>query len=159
MLDAHVAVEPPESRDVPWLSIVLGFLPMLPFAIAAGLICVAQGVHIILLATATLWWGGSILCFLAGVRRGLSFRTPGGARLSEIISMLWLFVLGATALAFPVTVIGLMVLFAGYVSIAILDTLAARHQEAPPFFAKLRPLQMAIPILCLPIVAWRLGSQ
>lgn len=48
----------------------------------------------------------------------------------------------------------LPLLLAGYVSLAVLDPWAARQGEAPPFFARLRPAQMAIPVACLAALLW-----
>ena len=63
--------------------------------------------------------------------------------------MLWLFVLGFGALVLTPHVAATIVLLIGFLSLAVFDTLAARREEAPPYFARLRPLQMAVPILSL----------
>ena len=66
--------------------------------------------------------------------------------------MLWLFCLGfaaivLTAIALPVPAAVLLLL--GYLSLEVFDPIAARKLEAPLYFARLRPAQMAIPVLCL----------
>ena len=71
-----------------------------------------------------------------GVRRGVSFRTPAGPRFAQIATMLWLFMLGLTALAAlpgPALpgIITPILLIIGYLSVAILDPIAARRGEAP----------------------------
>ncbi len=86
------------------------------------------------------------------MRRGVSFRTPGGVAAAQIVTMLWLFCLGfaaivLTALALPVSAAALLLV--GYLSLEILDPIAARKLQAPLYFARLRPAQMAIPVLCL----------
>ena len=66
--------------------------------------------------------------------------------------MLWLFCLGFTAIvltALALPVAAAILLLAGYLSLEILDPIAARKLEAPLYFARLRPAQMAIPIACL----------
>ncbi len=37
----------------------------------------------------------------------------------------------------------------GYLSLQVLDPIAARKLEAPLYFARLRPAQMAVPVVCL----------
>ena len=66
--------------------------------------------------------------------------------------MLWLFCLGfgatiLTALVLPLPASLLLLL--GFLSLGILDPIAARSLEAPLYFARLRPAQMAIPVVCL----------
>ena len=100
----------------------------------------------------TLLWGAAILTFLAGARRGVSFRQPGGPTLSQLLTMLWVFCLGfgaivATVWAYTLTATALEIV--GYLSLAVLDPIAARNGEAPLFFASLRPIQMTIPIVAL----------
>ncbi|MCE4226636.1 DUF3429 domain-containing protein [Methylobacterium sp. C25] len=100
----------------------------------------------------TTLWGGAILVFLSGVRRGVSFRTEGGPRPAQLSTMFGLFSLGFLALAAavrnePSTALALLIL--GYGGIAILDPIAARRGEAPLHFARLRPLQMPVAILGL----------
>ena len=42
-----------------------------------------------------------------------------------------------------------MLLLLGYRSLEGFDPMAARKLEAPLYFARLRPAQMAIPVVCL----------
>ncbi len=141
-----------EPRGVPWLSVVFGYGPMLPFLAGAGLVWWLRGPPAEAIFTLTLLWGCAILLFLSGVRRGVSFRTEGGATLAQIATMLSLFGLGygalvAFALGKPVVALGLLI--AGFLEIAILDPIAARRGEAPLFFARLRPWQIPLAILGL----------
>ncbi|GJE15728.1 DUF3429 domain-containing protein [Methylobacterium marchantiae] len=141
-----------EPRSVPWLGILLGYGPMLPFAIGAALAWWRRddlGEAILYL---TILWGCAILLFLSGVRRGVSFRTEGGPTFIQIATMLGLFSLGFIALvaaSLGQTVTSLALLIAGFTTVAILDPLAARTGEAPLFFARLRPTQIPIAILSL----------
>ncbi len=128
------------------LSLLLGFSAMLPIA-AGALLAWLPFPFGPLAETGAVLWGGAVLTFLAGVRRGVSFRMPGGPRVAQIATMLWLFLLGVGALAtLPLEVARVLLLLA-YVSLAVLDPLAARRGEAQLFFARLRPVQMAIPIV------------
>ncbi|CAA2101332.1 hypothetical protein MBUL_01123 [Methylobacterium bullatum] len=141
-----------EPRAVPWLGIVFGYGPMLPFAIGAALAWWRRddlGDAILYL---TILWGCAILLFLSGVRRGVSFRTEGGPTVIQIATMLGLFGLGFVALvsaSLGLTVVALALLIAGFTTVAILDPIAARTGEAPLFFAHLRPTQIPIAILSL----------
>ena len=135
------------------LSLLLGFSAMLPIAAGAALAWLPPPFGPLAEAGAVLW-AGAVLCFLSGVRRGVSFRTPGGPTPVQIATMLWLFVLGVGALATLPLGAARVLLLLGYVSLAVLDPLAARRGEAPLFFVRLRPVQMAIPIVSvLAIVA------
>ena len=141
-----------EPAETPWLGVFFGYIAMVPFVAGVLVFTLAAEPWRGAALTITLFWGCSILCFLAGVRRGVSFRTPGGATAGQISTMLWLFCLGfaavvLTALALPV--LAALVLVTGYLSLQVLDPIAARKLEAPLYFARLRPVQMAIPVLCL----------
>lgn len=141
-----------EPADTPWLGVVLGYLAMAPFVVGVVAIWLARDPWRGAALAVTLFWGSAILTFLAGVRRGVSFRTPGGVTPGQIVTMLWLFGLGfiasvLTALALPTWAAALLVL--GYLSLQLFDPVAALKLEAPLYFARLRPAQMAIPVACL----------
>ena len=142
-----------EPRETPWLSVVFGYGPMLPFVAGAAAAWWHRGAWDELILLATILYGAAILLFLSGVRRGVSFRTPGGPTFMQIATMLALFCLGLGALLVVVIlgnrVIALDLLIAGFVAVAILDPIAARRGEAPLFFARLRPLQIPIAVLSL----------
>ncbi|MCJ2034825.1 DUF3429 domain-containing protein [Methylobacterium sp. J-068] len=142
-----------EPRAVPWLSIVFGYGPMLPFLAGAAVAWLRPGDALAEVASAlTILWGCAILLFLSGVRRGVSFRTEGGATLAQIATMLGLFGLGFTALVFATldqAVAALILLILGFAGITVLDPIAARRGEAPLFFARLRPAQIPLAILGL----------
>ena len=141
-----------EPRETPWLSVVLGFGPMLPFVAGAAGAWLLRGDIGELALTLTVLWGCAILLFLSGVRRGVSFRTEGGPTILQIATMLALFCLGFAALlasTFGWTSSALALLIAGYGLIAVLDPIAAGRGEAPLFFARLRPFQIPIAILSL----------
>ncbi len=134
---------------VPALSVLLGFAPMLPIVIAALGTWLAPRPWPLVATSLGVMWSAAILVFLAGVRRGLSFRTPGGERPIQIATMMWLFVLGIGAFVVSNAVTALILLILGYVTVAILDPIAARRQEAPAHFARLRPPQMGLAVVAL----------
>jgi hypothetical protein len=141
-----------EPRAVPWLSVVFGFGPMLPFVAGAVLVWLLHGALAEAVFNLTLLWACAILLFLSGVRRGVSFRTEGGATGAQIATMLSLFLLGfgalvAFALGKPAIALGLLI--AGFTEITILDPVAARRGEAPLFFERLRPAQIPLAVLSL----------
>ncbi len=144
-----------ERPEVPWLGIVFGYGPMIPFvagAVAAWTLRGALRDEAILL---TVVWASAILAFLSGVRRGLSFRTQGGETLAQIATMLGLFILALvaiTAMVHGLLAVAAACLFVGFLAILVLDPIAARRGEAPLFFIKLRPPQMAIAVLSLGVL-------
>lgn len=142
-----IAFKVTEPRHTPPLGLLLAFSAMIPIAIGAIGAWLLPDPFDGLARDMAIVWGGAVLCFLAGVRRGVSFRTPGGATAAQLATMLWLFVLGIGSLFLLQTVAPPILLLAGYVSLATLDPLAARRGEVPLFFARLRPVQMLIPIL------------
>ena len=138
-----------EPLHTPPLGLLPGFSAMLPIVAGAAAAWLLAGPAAVLAEDGAVLWAGAVLTFLAGVRRGLSFRTPGGATIAQIATMLWLFLLGIGALVTVSERIAPVLLLVGYLSLAILDPLAARRGEAPLFFARLRPVQMLIPIVAL----------
>ena len=151
-MTAEREIDVVEHPEVTWLSVVLGYGPMLPFVFGAIAAWTTKGDlrgEVVLL---TIIWGSAILAFLAGARRGLSFRTEGGSTSAQIATMFCLFVLALASLvavvhAYALSATGLLLL--GFIAILILDPIAARHGEAPLFFARLRPPQMAIAVVSL----------
>lgn len=134
-----------EPALVPPLDLVLGWGAMLPFP-AAALAAWAGWADAIPLVVL---WGGSVLCFLAGVRRGLSFRTVGGPTVPQLAVFAWLFLAGLAALVAPWPALAMVVLIVAYASLIWLDPAAAERGEAPLYFARLRPFQMAVPVASL----------
>jgi hypothetical protein len=150
--DDAVSILVNEPREVPTLSVIFGYGPMIPFAGGAILAWVLPEPWRTIFFDLTVFWAVGICTFLAGVRRGVSFRTMGGPKLSQILTMLWLFCAGMIALLLWSVAWGrsaVTLLAVAYASIAILDPIAARNGEAPLFFAKLRPIQMIIPVVSL----------
>ena len=140
-----------EPHETPWLGVFFGYVAMVPFVPGVIAFWLApepwRGAALAL----TLFWGAAIVSFLAGVRRGVSFRTPGGATAGQIATMLWLFCLGFMAIVLTATGLSLgaaLLLILGFLSLEILDPIAARKLEAPVYFSRLRPVQMTIPVFC-----------
>ena len=148
------AVERRVSEPVrtPLLSLILGYGAMVPFVLGALAAWLVAGAARDLAVDLVIVWGGAILIFLAGVRRGLSFRTEGGPTAAQIATMFWLFGAGLAALVAPWPLVSVALLLAGYGSLPLLDREAASRGEAPPFFAHLRPWQMALPIISLAVL-------
>ena len=157
-----ISFEITEPRETPWLGLFFGYVAMVPFVLGLLTFWLASEPWRGAALAITLFWGCAILTFLSGVRRGLSFRTPGGETAAQIVTMLGLFCLGfaaivSTALALPT--VAAILLLVGYLGLEVLDPIAARRLEAPLYFARLRPAQMAIPIACLfltiVLLVWR----
>ncbi len=148
--ERHIAVT--ERPEVPWLSVVLGYGPMLPIAAAAIASWFLDGD----LRTGAIQSGAiyaaSILAFLGGVRRGVSFRTEGGPKVAQILTMAGLWFTALLALLcinIGMQEVAIALLIVGYAAITILDPIAARAGQAPLFFARLRRPQMLIAIASL----------
>ncbi len=135
------------------LDMWLGWLALIPppvFALAAWVAPVG-GLRAAAVA-AVLAWGGALLAFWAGVRRGLSFSERRGAALEEMAAFL---------LLFGVAVVGMvlrwpLVLAGGFVAAGALDARAARRGEAPRYFRRLRPAQAAVGALSMAVAGARL---
>ena len=135
------------QRRTPWISVVLASAAMLPMVGGAVASRAAPKPVAGVAGPATLAWAAAILLFLAGVRRGLAFREPGGPTPGQLGAAIGLFLPGLGALLAPRGARGL--LMAGYAGLALLDPLAARQGEAPAFFSRLRPVQAGVAVLAL----------
>ncbi len=132
------------GRTHRWLDLILGVSALVPlFGAAVDVWLTASDVSFI--SSLAMLWSGALLAFFAGVRRGLTFSEAGGARPFELISMLWLFVMGAATVILESAATAVV----GFMSVGVLDVVAARAEEAPPYFRLFRPVQMAFASLCL----------
>ena len=144
----------PKTRP-PLESFLLAYAAMIPLAAEACAALVLHGSALVLVVHFAVAWAGALLCFFSGVHRGLSFRQPGGPRLSQLGDMMWLFVIGVASLMSPWPGPSIVLQLAGFASMAVLDPLAAIHGEAPRYFARLRPVQLLIPVASLAVLLWR----
>jgi len=140
------------GRDGQGEGLVLGSLAIVPLLLLAILIWTvspqaARGV--IVLATV---WSGALLCFFAGVRRGLTFSEAGGAKVGELLSMLGLFLLGLATLTLSGRTLSLGTAIAGFAAVGILDGRAASQSQAPRYFAAFRPTQALVAVISLAIL-------
>ena len=117
-----------ETPEIPVLGAFFGWLATAPFALGAALAWGLEGGAASLAARLTILWGAAILAFLAGVRRGLGFRAPGGPSTATVATMLGLFLLALGALVVPWPAAATALLLAGYGALAI----ARPHRRAPP---------------------------
>jgi len=132
-----------ERDRIPPTELFLAFGPAL-LALAGGIAAWSVPLAWQPIAIAFGWlWSSAILLFLAGVTRGLSFFSPGGARWSQLFEMAWRFLLGLFAFATPLAW-ALPLLMIGYASVAAFDLYAAPRGMAPARFAWLRPPQILI---------------
>jgi hypothetical protein len=137
------------SQTTPALSLFLAYAAMVPIiaAAAAGWLTPASG--LISITRFAMLYGAALLCFFAGVRRGLSFRQSGGPAPAQIAGMVWLYGLGVlTAITAPYPAAMLLPLI-GFLSLIPLDSRAAANAEAPLYFGRLRRVQMWFPSLSL----------
>lgn len=149
-----------EPDGSPRIDRLFAYGAMLPLIAGALVLWFAPEAQSFLALNLTLFWGASVLLFIAGVRRGVSLSQPGGAAIAEIAAMLGLFIAGvaslvATIWAFPL--VAALLQIAGFAGLAILDRAAAPN-DGPLPMERLRPLQICVPIAVLAAVAiwiWR----
>lgn len=150
-----------EPAGSPRIDRLFAYGAMLPLIAGALALWFAPEAQSFLALNLTLFWGASVLLFIAGVRRGASLSQPGGAAIAEIVAMLGLFLAGVASLvvtiwAFPLVAAHLQI--AGFASLAILDRVAAPNDDGPLPVERLRPAQICVPIAVLAAVAiwiWR----
>ena len=131
-------------RLIPLRSKVLGFGAMVPIVAAATTAAILPPLRGGFVPRAGIVWAGTVLAFLGGVRRGLSFRTPGGPHPRQLAGMTRSLGLAAAGLLSPQPRWACLILAAGYTDVAVDDPIMAEHGEAPAFFAELRPAQMML---------------
>ncbi|MFC0410102.1 DUF3429 domain-containing protein [Roseomonas elaeocarpi] len=155
-IPTHLAAgtEDPQTRT-PLVSLVLAYAAMIPVVVGAVAVWLlpAQAPAIL---RVTLILAGALLCFFSGVRRGLSFRQPGGPTLTQLATTILFFGLGFASLLSPWPLVSVLILLAGYLAMIILDPIAARRGEAPRYFSRLRPVQLLLPIASLASLLIRL---
>ncbi len=140
-----------ETARVPWDAVIMGWGPVIPFPAAA--IWLSLGGPDALIGWAQVW-GSAIALFLSGVRRGLSFRMPGGWTWTQMAVFAWLFWAGLAALVLP-SGPALAVLTLIYASLAFLDPVSAERGETPLWFRRLRPGQMSLAAIGLFGLWWQ----
>lgn len=151
----------PHRASIPRNSILFGFGPMVPFAAAAIGAFVLPPPWPTIATRLAILWGGLILAFVAGVRRGYGFGNPHASTPHAIGAMLLYFVpaglaLVSASLDLPTAALGLLML--GFALVIVFDRRAALAGDAPDYFARLRGPQMAIALVSLAILllrAWR----
>ncbi|MBS1302413.1 DUF3429 domain-containing protein [Loktanella sp. SALINAS62] len=134
-----------ETARIPWDGFILGWAAMLPFAVLAAGIWLF-GLDPEPAAALAQLWGGALLLFFSGVRRGLSFRTKGGPTLRQLASFALLFCAGLLVLISPLG-IALGILAGAFAALAWEDVSAASRAEVPLYFRNLRPTQMLFGIV------------
>jgi hypothetical protein len=137
------------SRRTPVYSLLLANAAMAPIILGAISVFFVRPAWAAAIIRLDCNWSGALLCFFAGVNRGLSFRQPGGPAFAQFTTMFWLFLLGMSALLSPWQAASLVLLVAGFASMIIIGPAAAWRAEAPRYFARLRPWQMLFPVASL----------
>jgi hypothetical protein len=142
----------PADPRVPFDGLVFGYGPMLPLAAAALGAWLLPTPWPAIATHLAIVWGALILVFVAGVRRGYGFGNPAASTAVEIATMLVYFTLGGLALMVPGVTPPLVLLLVGFALVPLLDRRAARHGDAPAYFARLRPPQMGIAVVSLAVL-------
>ena len=149
-----------EPAGSPRIDRLFAYGAMLPLIAGTLALWFAPEAQSFLALNLTLFWGASVLLFIAGVRRGASLSQPGGAAIAEIVAMLGLFLAGvaslvATIWAFPL--VAALLQIAGFAGLAILDLVAAPN-DGPLPVERLRSAQICVLVAVLAAVAiwiWR----
>jgi len=137
---------------IPLASLVFGYGPMAPFVMAAIGAWTLPRPWPALATSLAIIWGGIILVFVAGVRRGYGFGEPRASTVREIATMLVYFGLGGISLVFASIsqlTVALVLQVVGFILVPALDRRAAFTGDAPAYFARLRVPQMMIAIVAL----------
>ncbi|WP_267394035.1 MULTISPECIES: DUF3429 domain-containing protein [unclassified Sphingomonas] len=146
------------TTATPTDGIILGYGPMIPLVVAALGAWILPDLYAYFAVQAGIIWGALILAFIAGVRRGYGFGSPGASTAVSIATSIGYFVLAGLGLAIGRPSHALLPLILGYVLAAMLDRRAALAGDAPPFFATLRPIQLLIGAAGLAgLWAWTIG--
>ena len=146
----------PDDPRVPLNSVVFGYGPMLPLAVAGIAARVLPAGWPELATRLAVIWAALILAFIAGVRRGFGFGDPRASTAVEIATMMGYFVLAGLALVVPAAWMALLLLMVGFALVALLDRRAAFAGNAPAHFARLRVPQMLFGIAGLALLWARL---
>jgi hypothetical protein len=148
-----------DRSTIPLGSLVFGYGPMAPFVAAAIGAWFLPPPWLALSTRLAIIWGGIILAFLAGVRRGFGFGNADASTVREIATMLIYFVLGGSSLVFASIdqlALALLVQVIGFIMVPMLDRRAAFTGDAPRYFARLRVPQMTIAVAALVALLGRL---
>lgn len=138
----------PDRRDLPWDAHLFGWGPVAPFPVALlGMWLGPPWLGELALRLAVIW-GACIILFVSGVRRGYGFALPDGPRPHVLVLATTMFAVAFLSLVL-VPPVGALLLAGCFAALTVLDPLAAKRGEAPLWFARLRPVQMAIPAICL----------
>ena len=132
-----------ESQAIPIRGLALAWLAVLPFAVCAPIAWWGGPELAGIAAEGARFWGGALLLFFSGVRRGLSFRTEGGPTARQFVAFAGLFGAGIATLLSPLP-FALSIIAVMFVAMTLEDRRAAVRGEVPIFFAHLRPAQMLV---------------
>jgi hypothetical protein len=141
-----------DRTPIPLASLVFGYGPMAPFALAALGAWTLASPWPVLATRLAILWGAIILVFVAGVRRGYGFGAPQASTAHEIATMLTYVVLGGLSLLLAdagQSAVAVVLLAIGFVLVPVFDRRAAFEGDAPGYFARLRGPQMSIAVVAL----------
>ena len=130
-----------ETAAIPIDGLLLGWAAMAPFALFAIALWLADSATAQAITTAAQLWGGALLLFFSGVRRGLSFRTENGPTWRQLLTFALLFFGGLAVLSAPPKP-ALLLVAAAFAALAFEDKGAAELGDVPLYFRRLRPAQM-----------------
>lgn len=136
-----------------WINPLLAWGAVVPLLVGALLAWAASGNLRTAAMSVTLIWGGAMLVFQAGVRRGLVLAEGAVSSVAALILMLWIFGLAIGSMVSLDPVVSLALLIAGYISLAVI---ARGETRAGRAVVGHRPSQMLLAVASLGAVAARL---
>lgn len=142
-----------ETASVPRDGLLLGWAATVPFFVFAIALWLADASLAKTIAAVAQLWGGAIMLFFSGVRRGLSFRTEGGPHWQQLVVFGLLFFGGLAVLTVPPKT-ALFIVAVALAALAIEDTRAAHRGEVPLYFSRLRPPQMSVAAVMTLLCWW-----
>lgn len=138
------------------VALALGLLGLIPFAGFAALAWGSADPAVRLAhAQAEVMWGAIILSFMAGARWAFALAGPA-ATPTRLMAFGLIPALSLLAPWLP-TVLGLVLLAAGFVGLLVLELPRVPRQEAPDWYPALRVFLTVVAVACLLSVAVRLA--
>ena len=145
------------SSGIPSLALWLGVSGLVPFVVAAGLSFFGAPFNPATAVYALIAYGAVILSFLGGVHWGVALTRgqtngPDGQAAWYLISVAPSLVAWLALLIAPVP--GLLILAVSFLVMTLIDVHAARVEQVPIWYRRLRVRLSAIVIVCVLVTAW-----
>ncbi len=149
------------SKGIPALPLWLGVSGLVPFVVAAGLSFLRAPINPATAVYALIAYGAVILSFLGGVHWGVALTRgqTGGSSSGPSGQIVWYMIsVGPSLVAWLALLLapvpGLLVLAISFLAMTMVDVHAARVEQVPTWYPRLRVRLSAVVILSLLVTAW-----